>query len=69
MQPLPGQCGRLLSLKDVVRETSLHRATIYRKVASGTFPSPRPLGGRRVAWREVDVESWKADPVGWCGDG
>ncbi|MFN3819841.1 helix-turn-helix transcriptional regulator [Blastomonas sp.] len=69
MQPQPGQCGRLLSLKDVVRETSLHRATIYRKVASGTFPSPRPLGGRRVAWREADVESWKADPVGWCGDG
>lgn len=69
MQPQPGQCGRLLSLKDVVRETSLHRATIYRKVASGTFPSPRPLGGRRVAWREADVENWKADPVGWCGDG
>ena len=58
-----------MSIKDVVRETSLNKATIYRRIASGTFPSPRSLGGRRVAWRETDVESWKADPVGWRGDG
>lgn len=58
-----------MSIKEVVHETSLNKATIYRRIAAGTFPSPRPLGGRRVAWREAEVESWKADPIGWCRDG
>jgi prophage regulatory protein len=59
--------GRLLAMKDVVRETSLHRATIYRRLAAGEFPKPVPIGhGRaRVAWREAEVERWKADPLGW----
>tara|TARA_B110001454_G_C12328087_1_gene270684 strand:+ start:23 stop:232 length:210 start_codon:yes stop_codon:yes gene_type:complete len=69
MQAQTSPCGRLMSIKDVARETSLHRATIYRKVASGNFPRPRSLGGSRVAWREADIECWKADPVGWRGDG
>lgn len=69
MQQQSGPCGRLMSVKQVAAETSLHRATIYRKVAGGTFPSPQSLGGSRVAWREADVERWKADPIGWRGDG
>lgn len=51
--------GRLLKMKDVTRETSLHRATIYRRVRSGDFPPPRSIGGGRVAWAERDVEDWK----------
>lgn len=51
--------GRLLKMTEVVRETSLHRATIYRRVATGDFPAPRPIGGGRVAWAERDVEAWK----------
>jgi prophage regulatory protein len=51
--------GRLLKMKDVARETSLHRATIYRRVAEGKFPSPVPIGGGRVAWPERDIEAWK----------
>lgn len=69
MQAQSSPSGHLMSIKDVARETSLHRATIYRRIASGTFPAPRSLGGRRVAWREVDIEAWKADPDGWSGDG
>ena len=51
--------GRQHKMKDVVRETSLHRATIYRRIAAGEFPPPRPIGGGRVAWPERDVEAWK----------
>lgn len=51
--------GRLLRMKDVERETSLHRATIYRRIADGSFPQPIPLGGRRVAWAESDIDAWK----------
>ena len=43
----------------MVRETTLHRATIYRRIAAGDFPRPVRLGRRRVAWRESDIERWK----------
>jgi prophage regulatory protein len=51
--------GRLLKMKDVVAETSLHRATIYRRIAEGDFPRPVPIGGGRVAWPEREIEAWK----------
>lgn len=51
--------GRLLKLKDVARETSLHPATIYRRIKAGEFPRGRPIGGGRVAWLEREVEDWK----------
>lgn len=53
------QPGRLLKIADVVRETSLHRATIYRAIKAGTFPPSRRLGAQRVAWFEADIEAWK----------
>lgn len=53
------QPGRLLKIADVVRETSLHRATIYRAIKAGTFPPSRRLGPQRVAWFEADIEAWK----------
>lgn len=55
--------GRLLAMKDVVRETSLHRATIYRRIKSGDFPASHSIGGRRVVWCEADIESWKASQI------
>lgn len=58
-QPSP---GRFLKISDVTRETSLHRATIYRRVGRGEFPAPQPIGGGRVAWRESDIEAWKERP-------
>lgn len=61
--------GRLLGLKDVVRETSLSKTTIYRRIPAGTFPAARSIGENRVAWRESDIESWKADPAGWSSQG
>jgi len=63
MAQQPAAPGRLLKITEVVRETSLHRATIYRRVAKGEFPAPKPIGGGRVAWRESDIEAWKSNPT------
>ena len=52
--------GRILSIKDVTRETSLSRTTIWRMMKSGTCPPSRKLSPQRVGWSEDDVEAWKA---------
>lgn len=52
--------GRLLKLKDVILETSLSSATIYRRIEAGQFPRAKPIGGGRVAWVEREVEDWKS---------
>lgn len=69
MASQPVTSGRLISIRDVINQTSLSQATIYRRIAAGIFPKPRQLGGNRVAWREADIEAWKADPTGWSGSG
>lgn len=53
-------CGRMLKMKEVVAETSLHRATIYRQIKAGTFPRGHRLSPKRVGWPERDIEAWKA---------
>lgn len=55
----PAPLGRFLKISDVIRETSLSRATIYRLIAAGTFPSPIRVGAQRVAWSDGAVQSWK----------
>lgn len=49
---------RLLKLKDVIAMTSLGSSTIYRRLASGSFPSPLVLSEACVRWRESDVVAW-----------
>lgn len=52
--------GRLLRLAEVRAEVGLGTSTIYRKMAGGTFPKPRDLGGGTVRWPEEEIEAWKA---------
>ena len=52
---------RFLPIKEVVRRTSLSRATVYRLVQSGAFPRPVLLTGARTAWVEAEVASWMQD--------
>ncbi|HQS95050.1 MAG: hypothetical protein B7X90_01955 [Novosphingobium sp. 17-62-19] len=61
-QPSAGP-GRLLKMKDVAHELSLHRATVYRLIAAGEFPEGKPLtrGRARVVWTEREVEAWKIE--------
>lgn len=54
--------GRFYKMKDVVLETSLSRATIYRKINDGDFPKGLMIGHRR-AWTESEIEAWKTDQI------
>ncbi|OWR00462.1 helix-turn-helix transcriptional regulator [Sphingopyxis witflariensis] len=42
-------------------------ATIYRKVAEGTFPKPEKKGRDNI-WDEAEFEFWMADPGHYRAD-
>jgi predicted DNA-binding transcriptional regulator AlpA len=52
----------LITMKTVIRLTSLSRSTIYRRSAAGVFPKPISLGGRRIAFSRSELNRWIADP-------
>lgn len=56
--------GRFLRITDVVAETSLSRATIYRMIRTGGFPAPIQVSANRVAWTERDLLGWKRRQLG-----
>ena len=49
---------RFLRIKEVIDLVALGRSTIYDRVAAGTFPAARDLGGGVVRWRESEVRAW-----------
>jgi prophage regulatory protein len=49
---------KLLRLPVVMDATGNSRATIYRGITQGTFPSPVRIGVRAVAWDADEVQSW-----------
>ncbi|WP_429141073.1 helix-turn-helix transcriptional regulator [Aeromonas veronii] len=49
---------KLIKLKYVIEMTTLSKATIYRLMSKGAFPSAVHLGARAVAWRQSDVIEW-----------
>jgi prophage regulatory protein len=65
------ETDNLVRLRDVRARCNLHRATIYRKMANGTFPQSVPLSvdaagnATAVGWYEADINAWVADPTGW----
>ena len=52
---------QLLRLSDVTKLTGLSRATIYRLMKEGSFPSSKRLSERGVAWGGSDVKSCAED--------
>lgn len=60
-----GAADRLVRMPEVLARTSLSRATIYRKMASGEFPRSIQIGANSMAWRERDFEHWLASPMCW----
>ena len=54
----PPPVDRLLPMTKVMDLTSLSKATVYRKVADGSFPAPFKIGKSRVAWLEADIAGW-----------
>ena len=51
---------RIVRRDEVSKLTGLARATIYKKVADGSFPAPIRLGARSVGWRLSDIVAWLA---------
>lgn len=49
-------------LPQVLKETGLSRATLYRKVRDGTFPRQVRIATRCVGWRRNAIEQWLANP-------
>ena len=49
---------RFYSIGEVEAITSLSRATIYRKMAAGTFQSAVPISEGRVGWERRAVDEW-----------
>ena len=49
---------RILNIDEVIYRTDLARATIYRMVKRGDFPSARQVGPRRVGWLESTITKW-----------
>jgi len=47
-----------LRMPSLLRITGLGRSTIYRMVATNSFPRPVKIGHRAVAWRRSEVETW-----------
>lgn len=58
------QTGRFLAIRDVVKQTSLSRATIYRMIARNEFPAPIKVSTQRVAWFESAIDAWKDHQAG-----
>lgn len=49
---------RMLRIAQVMDRVGLSRATIYRRISEGNFPSPVNLGGQSVGWIEVEIMDW-----------
>jgi len=50
----------LLPLSEVLRIVPTSRASLYRWISQGSFPSAVKIGPKRVAWRASDIEAWAA---------
>ena len=50
----------LIRLSEVRKRTGKAKSTIYQEIREGTFPRPRRIGKRAVAWREDEINSFNA---------
>lgn len=50
---------RFLRRSDVERMTGLSKATIYRRIADGSFPRPCRIGEKSVRWRKTELVRWQ----------
>lgn len=54
----PSDSGRFLRINDVIATVGLSRATIYRLIDAGDFPTSTALTKRCVGWWEAEVCDW-----------
>lgn len=48
----------IFKIKHVCKITALSKATIYREIKKGKFPTPIQLTDRNVGWLETDIDDW-----------
>lgn len=51
---------RILRLPEVMARVGICRASIYLRIADGSFPKQISLGARAVGWLESDIDAWLA---------
>ena len=51
---------RFISTAIVLDRVCLSKTHLYRKINAGEFPRPVPLGPKRVAFLESEIEDWMA---------
>lgn len=61
-QVAPPFTPAFLRTRDVLRITSLSRATLYRRVSARRFPAPVHLGGRACGWPVAAIREWICNP-------
>jgi prophage regulatory protein len=49
---------RFLSMRQVLEMVNLCRTTLYERMSAGTFPQSVPLGPKRIAFVESQVDAW-----------
>ena len=60
---MPDTPDRILRIKAVLERTGLSRATMYRKMQSGSFPKNVRISTRCTGWRESAVNAWMRNPI------
>lgn len=58
----PGH-DRIMRRREVQRRTGLSRSSLYRLIASGSFPASIQLSANAVGWLEAEVSAWIAGRV------
>ena len=49
---------RMLRLPEVRDITGVSRSSIYKWMDEGTFPPPKKLGERAIAWDSREIAEW-----------
>ena len=55
--------SRMMRINEVMDITGLSRATLYRKIAAGTFPAQHKIAARCCGWRASEVDLWLRNPM------
>ena len=48
----------LLTINEVLDATKMSKASVYRRIADGSFPQPVRVGPRSIRFRAEEVEAW-----------
>ena len=49
---------RFISVAEVLDRIGFSRTHLYRKINTGSFPKPVPLGSQKVAFLESEIIQW-----------